>query len=399
MTTLPPTRLAESRRAGRHYAGAAPSLPAALLLELRHGVSERGRHRADRPSGVRPVVGPSAHTRPLDGNQDRPTIRVATRRCAWARRHTAGDRLATISSCVAGTATIGQWRLDGSDPASRLVTRASGDRYVEQFGFENTDALIAGWVDDGAPYPITAAIDADGTVLAELPRLFGVHTTDDPAIAVVIYNDGHSETIGRYGTVRQEPAGPKVDLGPLAGAFWTDGDVVTAVTNDFTALRSADLHTGQPTAPSTDATDGTFGQSSDTRCGRRGASRWRASRIGPLVRSPTARSMVRASAARRDDGRLVAFADDPQDVGGAFVDRPDTTPACARCNGPGRSRPTTRPHPRVAPRTAAPTAMRTEPSPTSGPPHDQRDRRTSAGRVLIDHVAFETAGMICAARP
>ena len=101
-----------------------------------------------------------------------------------------GDRLATISSCVAGTATIGQWRLDGSDPASRLVTRASGDRYVEQFGFENTDALIAGWVDDSAPYPITRAIDADGTVLAELPGLFGVHTTDDPAIAVVIYNDG-----------------------------------------------------------------------------------------------------------------------------------------------------------------------------------------------------------------
>ena len=101
-----------------------------------------------------------------------------------------GDRLATISSCVAGTATIGQWRLDGSDPASRLVTRASGDRYVEQFGFENTDALIAGWVDDSAPYPITRAIDADGTVLAELPGLFGVHTTDDPAIAVVIDNDG-----------------------------------------------------------------------------------------------------------------------------------------------------------------------------------------------------------------
>ena len=29
--------------------------------------------------------------------------------------------------------------------------------------FENTDALIAGWVDDSAPYSITRAIDADGT--------------------------------------------------------------------------------------------------------------------------------------------------------------------------------------------------------------------------------------------
>ena len=173
-----------------------------------------------------------------------------------------GDRLATITSCRTGTATIVQWRLDGGGPISALIADTAGDRWVEQFGFRDTNALVAAWQDPADKDPVARAVIADANggadEIAELPGAFGVWPTDDPSIAVVFYPD---ETIGRYDTVRHEPVGPKIHPGMLMGnAVSTDGHTATMIVDDYHRVRTIDLTTGDVVAPSFDVTPGTVGQ-------------------------------------------------------------------------------------------------------------------------------------------
>ena len=107
----------------------------------------------------------------------------------------------------------------------------SGDPWVEQFGFQDTDALVAGYPDEEGGTPITHVLDTtDGNVIAAFPVCTASTQTDDPQVAVVIYNDWNSpETIGLYDTERRIPAGPAVDPGVTADEVWTDGRLALVV--------------------------------------------------------------------------------------------------------------------------------------------------------------------------
>ena len=164
-----------------------------------------------------------------------------------------GSRLAEVAGCQRTGATVVEWRLDGGGPVSRPVEHvASADRWVEQFGFEGTDALVAGFASSADDAPRVHVVDiTDGHIVATLDAgIYGVVPTTDPDIAVVVYDDDqHPVRVGRYDTRRRTPAGPEIDVGSEIRQFFVHGDVAYVLEGDTPdrtgGVRSFDLLTGR----------------------------------------------------------------------------------------------------------------------------------------------------------
>ena len=160
-----------------------------------------------------------------------------------------GDRLATITSCRTGTATIVQRRLDGGGPISAVIAETARRPVGRAVRLPRARTRWSPlWQDPADQYPAIPAvdIDADGGTdqIAELPGVVGVWPTDDPSIAVVFYPD---ETLGRHDTTRlSSRPGPKIHPGMLMGnAVATDGHTATMIVDDYTVRTS----TSQALAP------------------------------------------------------------------------------------------------------------------------------------------------------
>ncbi len=160
----------------------------------------------------------------------------------------AGDRFVEVSGCQAGDVTLVEWRLDGGGPVSRLLEKTPGSTYIQ--GFDRND-LVAEYPDKQGDPAVTRRIDPQTGKTATFPGVFGLLPTDDPDIAVAIYDDGKAPAgLGLYNLSRRAPAGPVINPGDSPDGVWSNGrEVVAACCWDRPQkTQTFDLHSGERTA-------------------------------------------------------------------------------------------------------------------------------------------------------
>jgi WD40 repeat protein len=139
-----------------------------------------------------------------------------------------GRRLVELAACSGDDLMLVEWRLDGGGPVSKRLVATTGERSVAQFGFGETDALVAEYApEDGAPLRTYVLDTASGEELATFDDLWGFVPTEDPRLAAVIYDDGENPpTFGLYDTALGAPAGPVIDPAMRIDGLWSDGRIV-----------------------------------------------------------------------------------------------------------------------------------------------------------------------------
>jgi WD40 repeat protein len=161
-----------------------------------------------------------------------------------------GDRLVEVSSCQGDGVTLVEWSLDGGGPVSRLVVETTDDRSVGPY---RSAGLVAEYYPDR-----TDLIDpGDGQLIASFPDIYGLLPTDQPSIAVAIYDDGSAPPrVGLYDTERRAPAGPRVDPGIPIDGIQSDGHY--ALITSAGQLRRVDLVAGTVTSVPVDLGENQF---------------------------------------------------------------------------------------------------------------------------------------------
>ena len=155
-----------------------------------------------------------------------------------------GGRLVEVAGCQADDVTLVEWRLDGGGPVSRLVTQTSTTPSIQ--GFDRDTLVIEYAKKEGDP-AVTHRIDPRTGEQDALPGVYGLLPTDDPDLAVAVYDDGQAPaTVGLYSLSNRAPAGPAIDPGFALDHLWTDGRVVMiACCFGPQQLRTFDLRTGE----------------------------------------------------------------------------------------------------------------------------------------------------------
>ena len=155
----------------------------------------------------------------------------------------AGERLVEVSGCVSDDVTLVGWRLDGSGPISTVAAGTPTQPGVDLLG--QTEVLFEYGQAQDKPYA-TYRLDLATQKQQAVPGIFGFLPTPDPAIAVVIFDDGHTAaTIGRYDVSKRKTIGPAVHPVIVPDRLWTNGRL--AVVRDGSAdqkIRTFDLATG-----------------------------------------------------------------------------------------------------------------------------------------------------------
>ena len=165
-----------------------------------------------------------------------------------------GDRLVEVAGCQADDVTLIQWRLDGGGPVSQLIARTSIAPFIEGF---DRDTLVMDWVEREGEPGVTRRLDVQTGDQEALPGVFGLLPTNDPDVAVVVYDDGTAPvTVGLYSLSQRKPAGPVIDAGIPPDSFWSDGRVIVVARNDPLQIRTFDLLTGRAAEWNEDAENG-----------------------------------------------------------------------------------------------------------------------------------------------
>ena len=155
-----------------------------------------------------------------------------------------GDRLIEVSSCNSDDVTLVQWRLDGGGPVNQLIAKTPAPAWIDSLG---DGAVVAEYPDEGSEEAIARRIDLTTGLPEALPGVFVLLPTEDPGIAVAVYDDGTSPgTVGLYDMADRSAAGPVIDPEMSIDDVWSDGEVAVVRSGWYPqVVRTFDLRTGQ----------------------------------------------------------------------------------------------------------------------------------------------------------
>ena len=107
--------------------------------------------------------------------------------------------------------------------------------------------MVAEYPDEGSEEAIARRIDLTTGLPEALPGVFVLPPTEDPGIAVAVYDDGTSPgTVGLYDMADRSAAGPVIDPEMIIDDVWSDGEVAVVRSGwDPQVVRTFDLRTGE----------------------------------------------------------------------------------------------------------------------------------------------------------
>jgi DNA-binding SARP family transcriptional activator/WD40 repeat protein len=171
-----------------------------------------------------------------------------------------GSRLAEVTGCLEGQATIIEGRLDGGGPLNRLAFRTSAPHLLQHYGFGGDSSALVVLAGDE-----TIAIDpSSGDVIDRFPDEYGLVPTEDPNVVIAIFDD---DSIARYDVVRHTPVGRVVDpdfnvdrdfVVNVGVQSWASGDHIVVGGQGRQRIQGVDLAAGRLVAPAIDGA-GQFG--------------------------------------------------------------------------------------------------------------------------------------------